>query len=200
MKRSRLVLSALALCAICSSVHAVYTVAYEGTWPKTWPKELDALRGQSRTLVGPTLPQLTYEIPITRRDDFEAAWPHLLKIKSKGAPVILVRSPYTFMSTIKAGVVIHCPPAGTDRRLTPEGPLPGQSNPRTTWMNTSYLELIVDGDVVDLNRIPLPADTPIIDERFEKRELPGTRPLSGAGRKEHAERPSPNEAPATPAR
>jgi hypothetical protein len=24
-----------------------------------------------------------------------------------------------------------------------------------------------DGDIVDLNRIPLPADTPIIDERFK---------------------------------
>jgi hypothetical protein len=32
---------------------------------------------------------------------------------------------------------------------------------------TPYLELVVDGDLVDLNRIPLPADTPIIDERFK---------------------------------
>jgi hypothetical protein len=34
-------------------------------------------------------------------------------------------------------------------------------------MYTNYIDLIVDGDVVDLNRIPLPADTPIIDERFQ---------------------------------
>jgi len=27
--------------------------------------------------------------------------------------------------------------------------------------------LIVDGRIVDLNRIALPADTPIIDERFK---------------------------------
>jgi hypothetical protein len=27
--------------------------------------------------------------------------------------------------------------------------------------------LVVDGTVVDLNRIPLPGDTPIIDERFK---------------------------------
>ena len=32
---------------------------------------------------------------------------------------------------------------------------------------TTYLELVVDGDIVDLNRIPLPADTPINDERFK---------------------------------
>ena len=29
--------------------------------------------------------------------------------------------------------------------------------------------LVVDGDVVDLNRIPIPKDTPVIDERFPKR-------------------------------
>jgi hypothetical protein len=33
-------------------------------------------------------------------------------------------------------------------------------------MWTNYIELVVDGKVVDLNRIPLPADTPIIDARF----------------------------------
>jgi hypothetical protein len=33
-------------------------------------------------------------------------------------------------------------------------------------MNTTWIELVVDGDIVDLNRIPLPADTPMIDERF----------------------------------
>jgi hypothetical protein len=33
-------------------------------------------------------------------------------------------------------------------------------------MWTSYIELVVDGRIVDLNRIPLPVDTPIIDERF----------------------------------
>lgn len=33
-------------------------------------------------------------------------------------------------------------------------------------MMTTYIELVVDGLVVDLNRIQLPPDTPIIDERF----------------------------------
>ncbi len=35
-------------------------------------------------------------------------------------------------------------------------------------MNTTCIELVVGGKIVDLNRIPLPADTPIIDERFER--------------------------------
>jgi hypothetical protein len=29
------------------------------------------------------------------------------------------------------------------------------------------IELVVDGDIVDLNRIGLPMDTPIIDKRFK---------------------------------
>lgn len=31
------------------------------------------------------------------------------------------------------------------------------------------IELVVDGNIIDLNRIPLPADTPIIDKRFEEK-------------------------------
>jgi hypothetical protein len=34
------------------------------------------------------------------------------------------------------------------------------------WIHTTHIELIVDGKIVDLNRIKLPADAPIIDERF----------------------------------
>ena len=33
--------------------------------------------------------------------------------------------------------------------------------------DTTYLELVVDGEVVDLNRLPLPADAVILDERFK---------------------------------
>jgi hypothetical protein len=49
---------------------------------------------------------------------------------------------------------------------TPEAPIKSVQG-KTRWINTTYIELLVDGDVVDLNRIPLPADTPIIDERFK---------------------------------
>jgi hypothetical protein len=168
MKRPTACLAAIVICAICSSVYAVYAFTNEGMWPKNWPKELEPLRKQSRTLMGPETPGFTYEIPMTRRDEFEAAWPHALAVKSKGAPVILVRSPYTFLNAnIKGGVVVHCPPGAPDHLANPEAPIPGQQNPRVTWMNTSYIELVVDGDIVDLNRIPLPADTPIIDERFK---------------------------------
>ncbi|MFZ5832454.1 MAG: hypothetical protein ACOY3P_20395 [Planctomycetota bacterium] len=118
------------------------------------------------------LPHRHYLIPFTSRDEFEAAWPHLLKVKSKGAPIILVRGPKTdFMVVKPAGVVIHSPPAGTDQQAKAdlEELLGGnrRGDPRVRWMWTTYIELAVDGEIVDLNRIPLPADTPIIDQRFK---------------------------------
>ena len=91
---------------------------------------------------------------------------------------------------MKAGVVVHTPPVGADKRAMPQEPVPGQSNPRATWMNTTYLVLIVDGDVVDLNHTHLPADTPIIDERDaqpSKSAPPATRP---AGRSASEGRPA----------
>jgi hypothetical protein len=37
-------------------------------------------------------------------------------------------------------------------------------------MYTTFIELVVDGNIVDLDRIALPADTPIIDEAVQGRE------------------------------
>jgi hypothetical protein len=167
MNRATILFAAIIFLAAGSVVYALYGVNDYGTWPKSWPKELEPLRKQARTLVGPVAPQLHYEIPFTNREQFESAWPHFLKIKSKGAPIILVRGPKTdFMEVKPAGVLIHSPPADNDKRTVPEEPIPAQSNVRVRWMNTTYIELVVDGNIVDLNRIPLPADTPIIDERF----------------------------------
>ena len=59
-----------------------------------------------------------------------------------------------------AGVCVHTPPAG-------EAPIADGKDAKGNWEKTIYIELIVDGNIVDLNRIPLPADTPIIDERFK---------------------------------
>jgi hypothetical protein len=46
-----------------------------------------------------------------------------------------------------------------------QGPAPGEAFSITRAR--IEIELIVDGDIVDLNRIPLPPDTPIIDKRFK---------------------------------
>ena len=170
MRKAITLLAAVAFCAAAySTAYALYGVSGTGTWPKTWPAELESLRNQARTLEGPEAPNLHYAIRFSKREEFEAAWPHLLKVKSKGAPIILVRGPNFFLGDIaKAGVVIHSPPATQrGKAAAPEEPIDGVTDAGDALMNTTYIELVVDGDVVDLNRIPLPADTPIMDQRFK---------------------------------
>jgi hypothetical protein len=177
MKRTTAFLAAIVCCAACSTVYALYEVTDGGTWPKTWPEELEPLRKQARTLTGPIFAQPHYEIPFTKREDFESVWTHLLKVKSKGAPVILVRAPDARLGMqLNAGVRIWSPPPQKEDRRLPETALPGRGNPRERWMYTTFIELVVDGDIVDLNRIVLPADTPIIDERFNDSQSKSPNP------------------------
>lgn len=170
MNRRTVLLAAIVFSA-AGSVYALYEVYDRGEWPKSWPVELEPIRKQARTLVGPEIASRHYQIPFTKREEFEAAWPHFLKVKTKGAPIILVRGPKTDFFAIKpAGLLIHSPPLDEEKEGEPGKPIPGQDNPRSTWMNTTFFELVVDGDIVDLNRIALPTDTPIIDERFKARD------------------------------
>ena len=160
-----------------ASVYGLYSVSDTGEWPESWPEELKPLRAKSATFVGPTMSARHFHIPFATRAEFEAAWPHLLKVKSKGAPVILVKSPYTWIGRIDAGVIVHAPPATKAPREEPpvvEEPIKS-NNPRIAWKNGNYMELIVDGEIVDLNRIKLPNDCRIIDERF-KEPLPRVAP------------------------
>lgn len=171
----------LALFAVGSTAFALYSVSETGRWPKDWPSKLEPLRKQSRTLIGPTLSARHFAIRFADRKEFEAAWPQLLKVKSQGAPIFLVRGPNFFLDQKQAGVVIHCPPEGQwDNPNTPEAPIEGYTEEsRSRWMNTNYIELVVDGEIVDLNRIQLPPETPVVDERF-KADAPG-RPAKRTG-------------------
>ena len=166
MKRTAAFLTA-AVCAVaCSAAYAMYSVSNEGKWPKNWPAELEPLRKQSRSLTGSLANLTSHEIPFKKREDFESAWPHILKVKSKGAPVVLLSGPNAkFGMRIDAGVRIHVPPLPPKNGVTPLAPTPHVTSLRERWLWTTYIELIVDGDVVDLNRIALPADTPIVDQR-----------------------------------
>jgi hypothetical protein len=217
LKQSRFVLVApIILCTVCS-VYAIWEIADEGLWPTNWPKELEPLRKQSRT--GIHSAQARYEIPFANREEFESAWPHILELKSKQAPLILLSSPDEKLGgTLKAGVRIWSPRTGTlvtpngtnyppgaeasvpdgkflkigppwpDYIKSESGALPEyvfndngkwapydpnakkellaelRSPPRRARTD---IELVIDGNIVDLNRIPLPADTPIIDKRFK---------------------------------
>ena len=167
MKARIALLAAAAVFGLCSAAHALYSVNESGTWPQSWPRQLEPLRKQARTLVGPMATQQHFAIRFTDRAQFESAWPQLLKVKTKGAPVLLVRGPSFFLGErVRAGVIVHSPPAGqSDNPNTPEAPIPGVTEPRVRWMNTKYLEVVVDGNVIDPDRLRLPAHTPLLDER-----------------------------------
>ncbi len=183
MKRTTTFLAAIAFFAVCSTAYADYGGTDTGDWPKSWPKELEPLRKQSRTLEGPLEAFQHHAIPFTKREEFEAAWPHILNVKTKGAPVFLLRGPNFFLEKAKAGVVVHCPPEGQHKNpATPEAPVPGVTNARERWVYTNYIDLVVDGEIVDLNRIPLPPDTLIIDERFQDADK--TKPTAGPGKEQ----------------
>lgn len=183
MTRTTAWLTVITVCVAGSTAYALYSVSNTGDWPKSWAAELEPLRKQARTLIGPLAAFRHYAIPFTNREQFEAAWPHLLKAKTKGAPVFLLRAPNFFIDTAKAGVVVHCPPDGQHKNpATPEAPIPGVTNPRERWMYTTSIDLVVDGQIVDLNRISLPGDTPIIDERFKDAKT--TDPAAGTGKEQ----------------
>ena len=142
--------AAIVFCTV-GSVYAISFGGPGGRWPKSWPKELEPLRKQAWTWEH-GFGGMSYDIPFANREAFESAWPHILKLKSKGAPITLLRGPHLRVKSGKtAGVLIRLP-----HKNVSAGP----------W-SVTRIELVVDGDIVDLNRIPLPADTPIIDKRFE---------------------------------
>jgi len=167
MNRVRIFAALIAFSAAVAVVRAEYTVVNQGTWPTTWPKELDPLRKHSSTFEGPLAPNQHYVIPFTKREDFESAWPHLLKVKSKESRLLLVSGRNFFLGEkSKAGVVVHSPPVNH----ADPGAKIGRGAGMKGSLTTTYIELIVDGDVVDLNRIQLPADTLIVDDRFKERK------------------------------
>ncbi len=167
MKRRAALLALLAIGTVGGVANALWLVSDHGAWPATWPKELEPLRKGAGTIRGSELDLVIHHLPFAKREEFEAAWPHLVAIKTKGAPIVLVRSPGTHwhFGKTKAGVIVHCPPGGKDPDK-PVGPTEGTSNFTTRWRWTTWIELVVDGDVVDLNRIRLPEDAPIVDQRF----------------------------------
>ena len=139
--------ASIAFCLV-GSVYAESLGGPGGEWPKSWPKELEPLRKQAWTWVHGEIEIPSYEIPFANREEFESAWSHILKLKRKGAPLTLSRGPHVNVRTDQAAGV---------RILS-------------HWAKALYdIELVVDGDIVDLNSIPLPANTPIIDKRFADR-------------------------------
>ena len=150
MKRVVPFLPTLFFCAV-GSAYALSTGGPGGKWPKSWPAELEPLRKQAWTWEH-EFSGASYDIPFTNREEFESAWPHIVKLRSKGGSITLTRGSHLRVDSGKtAGVRIE-----PFIKSAPEG--------NSTLTN---IVLVADGVIVDLNRIPLPAETPIIDERFK---------------------------------
>jgi hypothetical protein len=187
-----------------------------GDWPENWPKELEPFRERAESVIYGIVPGVVtqyYIIEFQTRDEFERVWPVVLRLKSKGAPLML-KTPDEPKTDPDDSRIVHdkptlmivCPPPDDDTRyeLMPDGTytliapwtkdfeLPDGALPKHVvkrkkdgkWIawdgRHSYddyeaparilqarveLRLYVDGEVVNLNRIRLPEDTPIIDAR-----------------------------------
>src|SRR5687768_4010732 len=73
-------IAAFALVAVLFPVAATgwMSISKRGNWPSSWPPELEPLRARSWSAEGPwTTSQ--YFISFETREEFEAAWPALLK-------------------------------------------------------------------------------------------------------------------------
>jgi len=90
-------------------------------------------------------------------------------VKSSGAPIVINRNTSFWLGKGNAGACIHAPPEGKEP-ISGDQIVPIVSGARPfaggCLDQTIYIELIIDGEIVDLNRIQLPVDTPIFDERF----------------------------------
>jgi hypothetical protein len=114
-----------------AALNALVMENNHGNWPASWPKELEPLRSQARTVALAAGNQETvYEIPFTNRAEFERVWPVLLQLKTPGAPLTLYstnNSARTFFHNGRAAVRIYAPsgggpmyPADPVRTRTPE--------------------------------------------------------------------------------
>ena len=200
-KTTAAVFFAVTMGLVSSLSFAIVTTMSEGTWPDSWPKELDVYRDQAKTVdVAHGIQETHYEIRFKTPEDFERAWPYLLAVKSPGSPLIIENSPSRNSrsgETAGTGVRILAPVGGELGTYTINGAAisPPSFLPEEVAMPPEYviardgkwvpaspgdgemamyhraridIVLIADGNVVDLNRIPLPKDTPIVDRRFDK--------------------------------
>ena len=197
MRRTNLIVAVLAV-ALASAAVAMISTQKGRPFPASWPAELAAYQAQATKVdVMHGIQETVYEIPFANSDEFAKAWPYLLKLKSKGAPLILENSPSTYSvsgSKMSAGVRVLWPADGftvipDGSRLSTQGPWPDSilsasgalpeyvveengkwvpfKGQQQGFRNRARVDimLMVDGEIVDLNKIALPADTPIIDHR-----------------------------------
>ncbi len=161
LKRPRLFALAFAAAITVCTAGSVYAISFGGpggTWPKTWPKELEPLRKEAWTWEH-GFGGMSYDIPFATREEFEAAWPHILTLKTKDARIYLLRGSHLRVAEGKSGAGV---------RVVPPREITSAEMEKLPANIVTAIWLVVDGEIVDLNRIALPADTTIIDERFKE--------------------------------
>ncbi|MGD0519200.1 MAG: hypothetical protein ABSA26_16815 [Thermoguttaceae bacterium] len=80
----------LVLIILSPATFAITRIEETGRWPQSWPKELEPLRQNARTIETATMiHEDIYEIHFKDRDTFERSWPLLIGLKSKGGPLII---------------------------------------------------------------------------------------------------------------
>lgn len=205
MKRSVLMAVALvAACPLFAKDQAAedrsaepYVLHQGGDWPTSWPAELEPYRHHS----GPGRftarfwrsgeDAMHFGIRFATRAEFEAAWPHLLDVRSEGTPIVLRSGRSFWLGGTSHGVCVHQRPAirfanGLNVPIKP-GVRFSETTPLTAAeakaMTTNSLELFVDGTIVDLDRIKLPKDAEVVDKRVEfeaRRVEEGAEPVAEA--------------------
>jgi hypothetical protein len=222
MKRLAGILLFILLIGVCGRASALIIPSDEGKWPATWPKELEPLRNQAKTLdVATGIQEHIYTIPFETREDFEKYWPILSSLRTPGSPLTLSKAGSEsgwgqFVSNAKPCVRIKGPTGGyaggstkigerIDLKnlengtmlfagspwpkdlLGPNGELPeyvtvvAAGGGKIAWKSLDNvpegqrgfhnrarvdIELVIDGQVIDLNRTRLPQDARLVDRRF----------------------------------
>ena len=203
MRSGKYIIIGLVIIILTASLTFASVITWrKGKWPGPWPTQLKEYRQQALVVeVTEEIQETVFELEFKKREEFEKAWPELVSLKSKGAPLILEKNPskydvsgttaetgvrilWTSMNPVimDDGSVLRASPAGFESLKSPTGELPeyvvvkdgkwipydgkDQTGPR--HRARVDIVLITDANIVDLNRIPLPADTPIIDRRFSK--------------------------------
>lgn len=187
------VLAGLACCGIS---FAAIRGSDHGAWSSDWPKELEPYRERASTIQeAPLTGGYIYTIPFADRADFEKIWPVLMNLKSKGAPLILRSGGFElrrggqidvngenkeycsgWQEGTYPGVKIYAPSKSLYPKSSSTYTNAEAFDRSSMGRSTVEIELFVgDGKVIDLNRIRLPAETPIIDNRvFENEQKQST--------------------------
>ncbi len=167
-KNSLLIAAFVFAVCVASTAQAFMIGHSEGDWPDTWPAELEPLREQAETWIGPIGEYSTlYAIPFTSREQFEDAWPHLLAVLGKNATITFADSSATYVSDVddehpRAKALLTCnvtvrqytAPDGTARwgvfphyrgsiERSENGELRRSSPPRIVDMDDAFLDSLI---------------------------------------------------------